>query len=94
MAKTRTENQFTHSISASNVDEKWSKNHGDLMHPGKVIALLSSGKDINIFICSNSVRMHQISIVLEPFLDRCCMPPLKFVLSLQSVCSVSDLKAY
>ena len=49
MAKIRTGNQFTHSISALNVDEKWSKNHGDLMHPGKVIALLSSEKDIGIF---------------------------------------------
>ena len=49
MAKIRTENLFKHSISASKVDEKWSKNDGDLMHPGKGIALLSSEKDISTF---------------------------------------------
>ena len=49
VAKLRTENLFKHSISASNIDEKWSKNNGDLMHPGKVIALLSYQKDISIF---------------------------------------------
>ena len=45
------ENKFTHSISALNIAEKWSKNHGDLIHPSKVIAPPSSEKsaDISIF---------------------------------------------
>ena len=37
-------NQFAHSDRASNVDEKWSKNHGDLMYPGRVNAPQSSEK--------------------------------------------------
>ena len=40
------ENQFTHFVSASNVDEKLSKDHGDLMDliDGKAIAPLSFEK--------------------------------------------------
>ena len=45
-------NQSAHSYGASNIDEKWSKNHDDLMCPYRVIPPQSSKKkiaDISIF---------------------------------------------
>ena len=39
-------NQLKHSDSALNVDEKWSKNHCDLMRPDRVIALQSPRKEL------------------------------------------------
>ena len=43
-------NRFIHSNSASNVDEKWSKNHDALMRPYKVIAPKISIKNAGISI--------------------------------------------
>ena len=37
-------NQFTHSNIATSVDEKCSKNHGDLIRPGNAITRQSSKK--------------------------------------------------
>ena len=42
--KSSVKSQFTHSGSALKVDDKWSKNHGDLSYPGRVNASQSSEK--------------------------------------------------
>ena len=45
------ENQLTNSNSASNVNEKWSRSHYDLMRPDRVIApQIPQNADIIIFM--------------------------------------------
>ena len=58
-------NQFTHSDSASDADEKWPKNHYDVMLPYKVIAIKSfkkvpSSAFFMNFTLQNSITMHRI----------------------------------